>query len=265
MLQLVEKAFPAITSRALRQQLIDRAAGNPFFLEELARDALDLNAVADPGQDVQPIRIPPTVQSVVAARIDRLPAEHKALLITASAFGNRLPLKALRRLFADRSETRFQACLDALGEAEMLRLFQGNPDIHFSHALVQEVAYSALPRVQRIDLHKKIVSTLKEIDPDNHSEHVETLVYHAARGEVWDELVSAARVAGGRALSRSAYVAAGRFFRQAIAACEHLPRSDDLLATEIDLRFELRTALFRPPPNRAWRIPRSRTARAPAV
>jgi class 3 adenylate cyclase/tetratricopeptide (TPR) repeat protein len=244
MLRLVEKAFPAITSTALRQRLADRAAGNPFFLEELARDALDSNALADPGQDVQPIRIPPTVQSVVAARIDRLPAEHKALLVTASAFGNRLPLKALRRLFADRPETSFQACLDALGEAGMLRLFQWNPDIHFSHALVQEVAYGALPRVQRIELHKKIASTLREIDLDNHSEHVETLVYHAARGEVWEELVSAARAAGRRALSRSAYVAAGRFFKQAIEACEHLPRSDDLLATEIDLRFELRTALF---------------------
>ncbi len=239
MFQLVEKAFPAIPDDGFRQQLIERAAGNPFFLEELARGTLEARA------DAQPIQIPPTIQSVVAARIDRLAVEHKRVLVTASALGTRLPAKLLRALFAERPEASLQVCLEALCEAGMFRQFQRtDTDIHFSHALIQEVAYGALPRVRRIRLHKRIVSAIKEIDPDQHGEHLEMLVYHASRGEVWDELVTAARAAGARALDRSAYVAGGRFFKQAIEACEHLPRSDELLATEIDLRFELRNALF---------------------
>ena len=245
MSRLVEQAFPGITSAGLRQALVERAAGNPFFLEELARETLAANTPQHAEQHEQQLRIPSTVQAVVAARIDRLAPEDKLVLVTASVLGNRVPLKTLRALFAGRPEASLQTCMEALCDAGMLRPLQRTDnDVDFSHALIQEVAYSGLPRGQRLDLHKQIVATIKRIDPDHHAEQVETLVYHAGRGEVWDELIVAARIAGKRAASRSAYVAASRFFRQAIEACEHLPRSHDTLATEIDLRFELRTALF---------------------
>jgi tetratricopeptide (TPR) repeat protein len=127
----------------------------------------------------------------------------------------------------------------------MFRLSRhADDEIGFSHALIQEVAYTGLPRAQRRDLHAQIVETIRRTEARRLSEQAETLVYHAARGEVWDELAAAALIAGRRAASRSAYVEAAVFFRQGIEACEHLPRSKETLASEIDLRFELRSSLF---------------------
>ncbi len=243
--QLVQQAFPGITSRALCQALIGRSAGNPFFLEELARDALTAELPQGGTHDDQQPAIPSTIQAVVAARIDRLAAEDKRVLVAASALGNRFPLQTLRELFSDRPEANFQNRLEMLCEAGMFRPVQQTDNaIGFSHALIQEVAYTGLPRAQRRDLHGHIVRTVKRIHADRLAEQAETLVHHAARGELWEELVGAARIAGRRAASRSAYIAASRFFEQAIEACKQLPRSKDTLACEIDLRFELRTALF---------------------
>ena len=243
--RLVQQAFPGITSRALRQALIARSAGNPFFLEELARDALTTEMPHDGTHDDQQLAIPSTIQAVVAARIDRLAAEDKRVMVTASALGNRFSLRTLRAIFSDRPESSFQSQLEALCDAGMFRpIRQSGDEIGFSHALIQEVAYTGLPRAQRRSLHGQIVRTVKCIDADRLAEQAETLVYHAARGEVWEELIVAARIAGRRAASRSAYIEASRFFKQAIEACEQLPRSEETLVSEIDLRFELRTSLF---------------------
>ena len=245
MVRLVQQAFPGIASHALRQALIIRSAGNPFFLEELARDALAGEMPQDGTHDGRRPAIPSTIQAVVAARIDRLAADDKRVLVTASALGNRFSLRTLREIFSDRTESSFQSHLETLSDAGMFRwVRQSNDEIGFSHALIQEVAYTGLPRAQRRDLHRQIVRTVKRIDADRLAEQAEMLVYHAARGEVWDELVVAARIAGRRAASRSAYIEASRFFDQAIQACQRLPRSDDALSDEIDLRFELRTSLY---------------------
>lgn len=242
---LVRQAFPGIASPALRQALIGRSAGNPFFLEELARDVLTAEARQDGSPGDQQTAIPSTIQAVIAARIDRLAAEDKRVLVTASALGNRFSFRTLREMFDSCSDSGFRSQLDTLCDAGMFRpAWQSDNEIGFSHALIQEVAYTGLPRAQRCDLHGQIVRTIKRIDADRLAEQAETLVYHAARGEAWEELIVAARIAGRRAASRSAYVEASSFFRQAIVACEHLPRSDDMLASEIDLRFELRTSLF---------------------
>lgn len=243
--RLVQQAFPGIASHALRRALIGRSAGNPFFLEELARDALTAELPEDGAQSDQQPAIPATIQAVVAARIDRLAAEDKRVLVTASALGNRLSRKTLREVFSNYSESGFQDRLRKLCDAGMFRPIRPTDnEIGFSHALIQEVAYTGLPRAQRRDLHGHIVRTLKRIHADHLAEQAETLVYHAARGELWEELMVAAGVAGRRAASRSAYIAASRFFSQAIEACERLPRSEATLANEIDLRFELRTSLF---------------------
>jgi tetratricopeptide (TPR) repeat protein len=243
--RLVRQAFPGITNRALRQALIMRSAGNPFFLEELARNALTAEMPQDGTRDGQHPTIPSTIQAVVAARIDRLAAEDKRVLVTASALGNRFSLRTLRGILHDHSEPSFQDQLETLSDAGMFqRIQQSDNEIGFSHALIQEVSYTGLPRAQRRDLHAQIVATIKRMDADRLDEHAEMLVYHAAQGEVWEELVDAARVAGRRAASRSAYIEASRIFDQGIRACGHLRLSKDRLANEIDLRFELRNTLF---------------------
>jgi predicted ATPase len=215
--ELIRCAFPGITNRTLRQALIERSAGNPFFLEELARDVLAGEIPLEGAQDYKQSAIPSTIQAVIAARIDRLAAEDKRVLVTASVLGSRFPFRTLREMLSDRPEPILHEQLGTLCETGMFRLSrQSDDEVVFSHVLIQEVAYTGLPRAQRRDLHAQIVQAIKRIEADRLSEQAETLVYHAARGEVWEELAEAAGIAGRRAGSRSAYLEAAAFFRQGI-------------------------------------------------
>ena len=243
--QLLQQAFPGLTSPALRDVLIERSAGNPFFLEELSRDAL-ATAMPVPGVHTDGPGVPSTIQAIIAARIDRLDPAGKRLLVTASALGNLFSRQMLQAMAHGVREAVFHGQVQALCDAGLLRTTRElHDEVRFSHALIQEVAYSGLPRTQRRNLHRNIVRMITRSQAlDRVPEQAETLAYHAARGEAWEDLIVAARIAGRRAASRSAYSEAARFFTQAIDACGKLPPEREALADEIDLRFELRSSLF---------------------
>ena len=243
--QLIRNAFPHLINETLRQTLIERSSGNPFFLEELARDVSGEKQPEKAASEERQPQTPATIQAVISARIDRVVLSYRLALFAASALGIRFGFGTLRSLLSDRSDGEFDSCLSSLCEAGMFRRFdEPGSELGFSHALIQEVAYSRLPRPERRDIHARVVQTLRQMEPDRVDDQAETLVYHSALGEVWDVVISATWTAGRRAASRSAYIEATRFFRQGIAACSRLPPSQDLLAREIDLRFELRGSLF---------------------
>ena len=245
MSRLVNQAFPGLISTALHDVLIERSAGNPFFLEELSRDALT-TTMGTQGVSTDEPGVPSTIQSVIAARIDRLGPAGKRLLVTASALGNLFSRQMLQATVQGVRGTAFQEQVQALCDAGMLRVSRDPSDeVRFSHALIQEVAYSGLPRARRRSLHRDIVRSITRSQAlDRLGEQAEMLAYHAARGEAWEDLIAAGRIAGRRAASRSAYVEAARFFTQAIDACGKLPPEPQALTDEIDLRFELRSSLF---------------------
>ena len=252
MQQLAEAACASTIDATVRQELMQRAAGNPFFLEEMARAAADAQrATARIGRPratmpaTVPAAVPATVQAVLAARIDRLAAADKQLLTAASALGNRFSGDTLRALFADQPGASFQCQMNRLAEAGLLREDRtGDGEYGFVHALIQEVAYAGLPAARRRSLHADIVRAIQQVFAGRLPDQAERLAYHGQLGEVWDEVAVHARLAGQRAASRSVYADAVAFFEQAIAACERLPASDETLATRIDLRFDLRNALF---------------------
>ncbi len=245
MSQLLQQAFPCLTSPALRDVLIERSAGNPFFLEELSRDAL-VTAMPVEGVHTDGPGVPSTIQAIIAARIDRLDPAGKRLLVTASALGNLFSRQMLQAMAHGVRDAVFQGQVQALCDAGLLRTTRElHDEVRFSHALIQEVAYSGLPRTQRRNLHRNVVRMITRSQAlDRVPEQAETLAYHAARGEAWEDLIVAARIAGRRAASRSAYSEAARFFTQAIDACGKLPPEPRTLTDEIDLRFELRSSLF---------------------
>src|SRR5439155_11627255 len=105
-----------VATTALKALLIERTGGNPFFLEESVRAAVETGVlVGDRGdyrlaRSASEIRVPATVQAVLAARIDRLSSEDKALLQTAAVIGKDVPL-ALLRPVADLPEESLRAGL----------------------------------------------------------------------------------------------------------------------------------------------------------
>jgi class 3 adenylate cyclase/tetratricopeptide (TPR) repeat protein len=235
----------------LKQRLIERTQGNPFFLEESVRTMVETQVlVGTPGayrlaQALPSIQVPATVQAVLAARIDRLPSEEKQLLQTAAVIGTEVPL-ALLQVVAAAPEEALHLGLTHLQAAEFLyetRLF---PDIEytFKHALTQQVAYETLLQERRRALHARIVETLEALAGERVAEQVERMAHHALRGEVWDKALAYFGQAGEKALAQSAYREAVGYFEQALSALPHLPAQRDTREQAIDLRFDLRNALM---------------------
>jgi tetratricopeptide (TPR) repeat protein len=189
--------------------------------------------------------VPATVHAVLAARIDRLPAEEKRLLQTAAVIGTEVPFSLLQAI-AELPEDTLHRGLAHLQAAELLyetRLFPER-EYTFKHALTHEVAYSSLLQERRRVLHARIVDAMETLYVDRLAEQAERLAHHALRGEVWDKALAYCWQAGEKILAQSAYREAVGYFEQALSALVHLPENRDTIEQAIDLRIALRSALF---------------------
>jgi class 3 adenylate cyclase/tetratricopeptide (TPR) repeat protein len=235
----------------LKKLLIQRTEGNPFFAEESVRSLVETGVLVGekaayrPGLRIDEIRIPSTVQNVVADRIDRLPAEEKHLLQTAAVIGVIFPFDLLQAVSELPENSLFQYLAD-LKSAEFIYETNLFPKLEytFKHALTTEVAYNALIRERKNYLHSKIVTVLEKSAFKNLRDHVETLAHHALYGEIWDKAVLYLEEAGTKALAQSSFRNAVLYFERALEALRHLPESPDNIRKGIDLRIEIRSALF---------------------
>jgi tetratricopeptide (TPR) repeat protein len=236
--------------QALKRLLIERTQGNPFFMEESVQTLVETKVlVGERGtyhlaKPAEAIRVPSTVQAVLAARIDRLPVEQKQLLETAAVIGKDVPF-ALLRAVCDQDELRLRQGLEELRAAEFLYETSLFPEIEytFKHGLTHEVAYGILLNEQRRALHARIVEAIERLYGDRLAEQVEQLAHHAVRGEQWGRAVKYLRQAGAKAAARSAYPEAVGAFEQALVALRHLPQTPATRHEGIDVRFDLRSAL----------------------
>jgi tetratricopeptide (TPR) repeat protein len=235
----------------LKQRLIQQTQGNPFFLEESIRNLVETHALVGARgayRLVKPLEgahVPPTIQAILAARIDRLPPEEKRLLQAAAVVGAEVPLPLLQAI-ADQSEDDIHAGLAHLQAAEFLyeaRLF---PEVEyaFRHALSYQVAYNSLLQDRRRVLHARIVEMLETLDKERQNEQVERLAHHAFCGELWEKAATYLVRAGGRALSRSAHREAVQYFEQAITSLKRLPQTPRTQELSVDVRLGLRSSLF---------------------
>jgi tetratricopeptide (TPR) repeat protein len=235
----------------LKQLLIVRTEGNPFFLEESVCTLLETGGlVGEPGtyrlaQTLPTIQVPATIQAVLAARIDRLPPEEKRLLQTAAVIGTEVPLSLLQAI-AELPEATLHRGLAHLQAAEFLyetRLFPA-PEYTFKHALTHEVAYGSLLLERRRGLHARIVEVLETLAPEQVAEQVERLAHHALRGEVWDKAVTYCQQAGARAYDRAAFREAVAAFEQSLQALTRLPEHVDTRVRAIEIHLALHRPLL---------------------
>jgi tetratricopeptide (TPR) repeat protein len=250
-----EELLAALLGRApslepLTRLLIDRTDGNPLFIEESVRTLVETGTVVgEPGafrlaRPVEAIQVPPTVQVVVAARVDRLPPEEKNLLQIAAVIGRDVPY-AVAREIADQSEDRLRrsfAHLQAAGFLCEAKIFPAL-EYTFKHSLTHEVAYQGLLQERRRALHARIVDVMERLYASHLADQVDHLAHHALQGELWSKALSYCRQAGARAFARSVPRLAVMRFEEALRVLEHLPESPQTLEHALDLRLELRYAL----------------------
>ena len=235
----------------LKELLLKRTEGNPFFIEEIVRSLTESGVLVGskgayrPGIAIDSIRIPGSVRTVLADRIDRLPAGQKQLLQTASVIGVVSPIGLLMAV-SDLPESQLSEYLSDLQESEFLYESNLFPELEytFTHALTNEVVYNALLHERRTMIHARVVDALEKMSANPVSEHCEALAHHAFQGQLWEKAVRYSYDAGAKSMSRSAFLEAVSDYERGLDASTHLPDTPEKLAQQIDLHLEARNALF---------------------
>ena len=239
-----------VSLRTIKQLLIARTDGNPFFLEESVRTLVEMNVlVGERGnhrltRPIEGTQIPVTVQAVLAARIDRLSPDEKRLLQSAAVVGKDVAFVLLQAI-VDQSEEELRGGLTRLQAAEFLYETSLFPDLEytFKHALTHEVAYGSVLQERRRGLHARIVEAIERLYPDRLAEQVERIAHHSSRAELWEKAVEYFHQAGAKSAARSANREAIAYFEQALDALKHLPESRRTLEQAINIRVDLGPAL----------------------
>jgi tetratricopeptide (TPR) repeat protein len=181
---LLEQAvLPAETQAAL----LDRAGGNPLYTEEFVRMLIDREILVrrDRGWEIAgdgEIPVPETVQSIIAARLDTLPAIRKALAHDASVVGKVFWSGALASMGAI-DEAGVLEGLHELARKELVRRdrrssVEGQVEYAFWHALIRDVAYGQIPRAERAGKHRAAARWIEGLAGDRVTDHAEFLAYH---------------------------------------------------------------------------------------
>jgi class 3 adenylate cyclase/tetratricopeptide (TPR) repeat protein len=236
---------------ALKQRLITRTDGNPFFLEESVRMLVETNALTGHvgayrlSRPIEKLQIPATAQAILAARIDRLDPEDKRVLQAAAVVGTECAFPLLRAI-GESEDEELHHRLSRLQTAEFLyesRLF---PELEytFKHALTHEVAYGGLLQDRRRVLHARVVDAIEMLYTGRLTEHSERLAHHALRGDLKDKATRYLRQSGLKAAARSALHEAREAFEQALRVLQSLPEDRATIEQAFDTLLELRSVLI---------------------
>jgi class 3 adenylate cyclase/DNA-binding winged helix-turn-helix (wHTH) protein/predicted ATPase len=239
-LRVVQAALPTVAlSAPLGPQLLAKADGNPFFLEELAR------TVAEQGADKSAHTVPDSVQAVLLARIDRLPTTAKRLLQAAAVIGKDVTLPLLQAV-THVPEEAMHRDLGHLQAAEFLYETYAPtiPTYTFKHVLTQEVTYQSLVRRARQQYHERIAQVLETQLPDVAETQPELLAQHYMRAERGAQALPYWQRAGQRAVERSAHVEAISHFMQGLELLQALPVTPERAQRELTLQLAIAAPLL---------------------
>jgi class 3 adenylate cyclase/tetratricopeptide (TPR) repeat protein len=262
--------------RGLREFLYERTLGNPFFVEEVCRSLLD-EGVLVAGQDtlelarpLHELSTPPTIQSIVRTRIDRLGPRHRQALRLASVIGNEFSIELLDGLIRaqhdrrgearsraestpppplDRSELiHVLAELEALGLVQLLETSSG-ASYRFKHAITQEVSYETIPIDQRRAHHGHVAESIERAtDKLGREIQHETLAHHYGLSSRREKAIEYALLAADKAWRAFSPRQAERQYRRAIGLIDSTrAMADELKRLRIDVSLSwVRVGLYNP-------------------
>jgi len=227
--------------QSLRERILDKAEGNPFFLEEIVRALLDDATVVREGPawrvtrpDAE-IRLPESLQAVLAARIDRLEADARETLQAASVIGRTFLYRILQSI--REASDKLDRQLLSLQRLELVREQAREPEREyaFRHALTQEAAYRSILQRKRRELHLRVGEALEALFPERADEFAAIVGHHYA--EAGDpRAVRFLKIAGERALRLYALDEATSHYRRALAIVRR-EAEDPTTLKEIFLRY----------------------------
>ena len=244
----------------LKRIIIEKTEGNPFFMEETVQVLLDEGALVRNGttrltKPLRELKIPPTVQAILAARIDRLPPDQKDLLQTLAVIGMEFELGLVRQVWqpptisatagANLGTSDLESMLSELQLGEFIyeQPAVGDLEYTFKHALTHDVAYNSVLNERRRLLHERIGSRLESVYRDNLGDHLAALTHHYAHsGNSW-KAVEYCLLAIERSTERGSVAEAVALFETGLDLLQKLPDDDSRADRELDLRNAAYSAL----------------------
>ncbi|HYF66452.1 MAG TPA: adenylate/guanylate cyclase domain-containing protein, partial [Herpetosiphonaceae bacterium] len=203
LIQMAQVLLPNASATVL-EYMAGQAEGVPFYLEELARHALEVGIDLQWQNDdeAQPQSIPPSLVALMRARYDRLPASLSNLLALAAVIGRRFSAGLLQQIAAVPD---IEPTLAQLAERGFIRPYRGSSeDWAFIHMLTQETVYASMLANQRRELHAAVGLQIERRAGVRIDEHVDTLAFHFARSAHTDKAVKYGLQAAERAAARYA-------------------------------------------------------------
>jgi len=211
-------------SSTMREKIVHKVDGNPFYLEEIMRSLIDTGVVVHDAETArwkatrktETFIIPDTIQGVIMARVDRLDEEIKQVLRTAAVIGRSFLYRILKTITEEVRE--LDRDLDQLQAVELIKVKQKIPELEyiFKHTLVQETTYGSILLQRRRELHSKVGQAIEGLFPDRTEEFYSLLAYHYARAENWEKAQEYLFKAGDQAGKIAADAEALRHYQEAI-------------------------------------------------
>ena len=199
---------------------IDEICGRtPLFIEEIIRNLKSVGIPAD-GAISQDFKVPESVQPLIAQRIDTLSAADRQTLQLAAVIGSEFSVDLLKRLLRQEGLEDTQSLL-SLARLELLESVDG-PVAKFRHALIQQVAYSSLPKRRVRHLHGLFVDITQVLDLAPNLSTTSSLAFHAERSQRWTQAAKAYVTSGHLALERGAFDDSIKYFDRAIFCADRL-------------------------------------------
>jgi class 3 adenylate cyclase/tetratricopeptide (TPR) repeat protein len=205
-----------------RTRILDAAEGTPLFVEEMLGMLIDDGRLVREGGrwvatgELNTVSVPPTIQALLAARLDRLDTDERAVIQRAAVEGKQFHLGAVAALLDGDGSVDARATLLGLVRRDLIApdrsLLPGDDAFRFRHLLIRDAAYEAAPKALRAELHERFADWLITVAGDHIAEQEEIVAYHLERAyRLLDELgplTDASHAIGLRAAER--YAACGR-------------------------------------------------------
>ncbi len=217
-----------------RRMMLDKADGNPFYLEEIVRDLIEAGALVrdrstgrwQATQRIEKVAVPDTIQGLLIARIDRLEENLKRVVRRAAVIGRVFLYRVLNAVLEDDSNLEVE--LDQLEQVELIQEKQRLPELEyiFKHALVQEATYEGILLQERREVHAQVGAALEALMADRLDEFYSLLAYHYSAAEQWEKAQEYLFKAGDQAGRMAADAEALAHYRQAMEAYSRV-RGDD--------------------------------------
>jgi class 3 adenylate cyclase/tetratricopeptide (TPR) repeat protein/ribosomal protein L40E len=217
----------------LRQLMLDRAAGNPLFMEEFTHTLMENGSIEKKDKKyvlrgkASDMQVPDTIQGIIAARLDRLEDDLKRIMQVASVIGRDFAFRILQAITGMREK--LKSYLLNLQGLELIYEKNLFPELEyiFKHALTQEVAYNSLLLKRRKEIHEKIGRAIEELYAERLEEFYEMMAYHYSRSDSLEKGIHYSRLSGEKAEANCSHSEACDFYKDAIGLLNKLPDTEE--------------------------------------